>query len=446
MAESVAIEEWLLQTFRSLQTISARKMAQVIEEALVVNPQKRKAEDQDSPSVSQTERFSSLGAKVTTAQLFCLQAGGRVFPINGQVKMLGFVTDCKEHKATLSYDHRTSDKRSLSLDDFKVAEPGMSSQRQINGTLKPLWSFDLGECVDSSPMALVSSQGPLCELLFIGSHSGVFSCLCIQCGACVWRAQLNDRVEGSASLSRDGSRLVLLYLGSSSSYTLNSCCHSVLVGCSDGTLFALDSSTGQARFTFHAQGSDQERAVGFEKPRTDCIGSYDLFLYALSEQGQLLWRVAVQSAVGASPVANQLEEHVLVAALGGSCFCIAVEAGQVLWKINLGSPIFSSPILFGAEQALLLTVKAEVLKVQLRDGSYQHMATPQAPDLLSYSQLVKLSERQSYLVPNVWALLCFTRASSSLVFRVSPWAHRLHNGQAGKVFWLRPPTTANSSG
>lgn len=59
------------------------------------------------------------------------------------------------------------------------------------------WKQWLVKCVDASPLVIATAQQ---QCVVIGSHSGHVTCLELYSGETIWRAQLPDRVESSATL------------------------------------------------------------------------------------------------------------------------------------------------------------------------------------------------------------------------------------------------------
>ncbi len=59
------------------------------------------------------------------------------------------------------------------------------------------WKQWLIKCVDASPLVIETTQQ---KCVVIGSHSGHVTCMELQSGEFIWRTQLPDRVESSATL------------------------------------------------------------------------------------------------------------------------------------------------------------------------------------------------------------------------------------------------------
>lgn len=61
------------------------------------------------------------------------------------------------------------------------------------------WKQWLVKCVDASPLVIETTQQ---KCVVIGSHSGHVTCMELYSGEFIWRTQLPDRVESSATLIR----------------------------------------------------------------------------------------------------------------------------------------------------------------------------------------------------------------------------------------------------
>ena len=83
--------------------------------------------------------------------------------------------------------------------------------QQSEGTplhLQVRWSVDTGKCVDASPLLVhlptSAYKHTLHSVVYIGSHSGMFLAIDWELGLVLWRAQLGDRIESSATMSSCG--------------------------------------------------------------------------------------------------------------------------------------------------------------------------------------------------------------------------------------------------
>ena len=64
------------------------------------------------------------------------------------------------------------------------------------------WKSSMKKCIDASPLIVLLDSTR--EYVIIGSHAGLINAYQIDQGELVWSFQANDRIEGSATLSRNG--------------------------------------------------------------------------------------------------------------------------------------------------------------------------------------------------------------------------------------------------
>ena len=66
------------------------------------------------------------------------------------------------------------------------------------------WAVPTGKCVDASPL-VARLRGGSCtavaNVVFIGSHSGLFFAITASDGQIIWKTQTGGRIESSACLS-----------------------------------------------------------------------------------------------------------------------------------------------------------------------------------------------------------------------------------------------------
>ena len=70
------------------------------------------------------------------------------------------------------------------------------------------WLFDTSKCVDASPL-VVCSGNHLSSIVYIGSHSHYFYSINGDDGNLIWRVKLGDRIESSAAISKDGTKVIV---------------------------------------------------------------------------------------------------------------------------------------------------------------------------------------------------------------------------------------------
>ena len=82
--------------------------------------------------------------------------------------------------------------RGKSLSEFEEFE-------SISG-IQFCWKVDLSKCIDASPLIVQTSQEKS-NVVFVGSHSGIFVAVHLESGEEIWRRKFPDRIEGSAAVS-----------------------------------------------------------------------------------------------------------------------------------------------------------------------------------------------------------------------------------------------------
>eukprot|EP00056_Hartaetosiga_gracilis_P009168 m.131312 g.131312 ORF g.131312 m.131312 type:complete len:1025 (-) comp13073_c1_seq1:110-3184(-) len=135
------------------------------------------------------------------------------------------------------------------------------------------WSFNLGKCIDASPLVVAEATIPLNDVngeigiaivplrVYVGSHSHQFVCLDAHSGECVWKTLLPDRIESTACTS--------------------SCGRKIHVGCYDGNVYTLCSETGGIVGVIKT--GDAVRSAIVRHPQSNFVfaGSYDGKLYVI---------------------------------------------------------------------------------------------------------------------------------------------------------------------
>jgi outer membrane protein assembly factor BamB/aryl carrier-like protein len=245
-----------------------------------------------------------------------------------------------------------------SLLDAKVASISSLSLRQR-------WVAGLGKCIDATPLATlpVRKQGMATfELvpseparIFVGSHSHVMVSVDAATGRELWRTELGGRIEGSATLSADGSR--------------------VLVGCYDHRLYALSVEDGRVLWDFLTGGEIKGAPLSIPSstgaPSTVCFASYDGVMYGLEEaSGRLTFRARLGGSAFASPVPL----HAVAVDGLGPAICTCTTKGSVVawtltaedgggdgdllsqWRVDLQAPVFSTPVVAAHGKAIVLGV------------------------------------------------------------------------------------------
>ncbi|XP_063845196.1 beta-alanine-activating enzyme-like [Scylla paramamosain] len=220
----------------------------------------------------------------------------------------------------------------------QLRESESSSLNLSSHTYLLRWKFNLGKCIDSSPLLVKHSCGDI--FVFVGSHSHKFVCLDAVSGVEKWSCMLGDRVESSPAVSRDG---VFVY-----------------VGCYDYHLYCLRVEDGSVAWKYKTRGEVKSSPVVDQETGCVVFGSHDKHLHCVCADGEAKWVLQVSSgSIFSSPfIGGTL---VIVATLDGVVCGVDKASGGIRWRVTLNKPVFSSPIIyskgvvFGTVEGLVLS-------------------------------------------------------------------------------------------
>jgi outer membrane protein assembly factor BamB len=164
------------------------------------------------------------------------------------------------------------------------------------------------------------------DRVYFGLETGkeTFFALNFQTGEVLWKWRLGD-LSSSPALCGD----------------------KILVGSSEGTLWALNKLSGEEVWTFKtAYGIYTPAWVVSSLTASEegmlCFGSEDGYLYALdADSGKTKWRYKAGGGIYSAPaVTNKM---VFFGSVDGNLYALNLEDGSLLWKFQTGADIFSSP-------------------------------------------------------------------------------------------------------
>jgi eukaryotic-like serine/threonine-protein kinase len=220
---------------------------------------------------------------------------------------------------------------------------GVSASRPPAG-LRPLWTFDAGEAVESS--AAVAGGA-----VYVGSQKGELLALELGSGALRWRYNAGNAIGESSPAAAGG----LVYVGDLA-----------------GVVHAVNARDGSRAWTFKT-GTEVKSSPVVIAGRV-LVGSYDQHLYCLHAQsGRQLWKVKTNGPVHAT--AGVAGGVAYVAGCDEILRAVRVADGRVLFQVNSGAYTGASPALL-AGNAFYGTFDNEVLGVNLVSRQvgwrYQH--------------------------------------------------------------------------
>jgi outer membrane protein assembly factor BamB len=201
-------------------------------------------------------------------------------------------------------------------------------------TLKVLWTYELGDVVDSSA-AIVGG------VVYVGGGSGDLVALDLDSGTLRWKYTTGNLIgESSPTVTRD----------------------TVFVGDLGGVFHAVNIADGKARWTFKTMSEIKASPVVVGD--VVLVGSYDAHLYALDAgTGQLRWKVETNGQVHATPAVQ--DGLAFIAGCDSILRAIRVTNGTEAYRIASGAYTGASPLLDGG-RAYFGTFNNEVLAFDLR--------------------------------------------------------------------------------
>lgn len=229
-------------------------------------------------------------------------------------------------------------------------------------TGRRVWAYRTGAAITASP--LVTDTG----LVITGSCDGTVYALDRKGGKLVWRADLGAPVMASATKV---ARRIPSLVDMSGQPTTRS--GGVLVGSSDGKLYALDEVRGQTIWSFTTDGP-VTGAAAIEGNRV-YVGNRAGTLNCLSAaNGQQHWSARVNGSIASAPALDA--QRVYVATNEGGVFTFDALSGAPLWQCDLRAPIVSSPTL----------VRGDVMYLTTRDGQLWALDRPSGRVLWNHQE------------------------------------------------------------
>jgi outer membrane protein assembly factor BamB len=155
----------------------------------------------------------------------------------------------------------------------------------------------------------------------VGCYNGTAYALSLETGRVLWRLATGGRIRGSVAHS-DGRYYVPSY---------------------DGKLYSITAGTGAIRWTFGLGGpvSSSPAALG----DLVAIGGADNRIYAVdAETGHMRWRYRTQGPVKSSVAL--VDGKVLAGSNDKSLYCLDAESGSLVWKHKTGGSVLARPVVF----------------------------------------------------------------------------------------------------
>lgn len=220
---------------------------------------------------------------------------------------------------------------------------GYSNSRAPAG-LKPVWTFDAGEAIESSA-AIVAGT------VYVGTQKGELVALDLSGGAVRWRYAAGAEIGESSPAVGGGL---------------------VFVGDLTGTLHAVRAGDGRGAWKFKTDGEIKSSPVVVGN--RVLVGSYDRHLYCINAQtGRLLWKLKTNGQVHAT--VGVAEGVAYLTGCDEVLHAVRLSDGRELFQIRSGAYTGASPALM-AGNAFYGTFNNDVLGVNLVSKQigwrYQH--------------------------------------------------------------------------
>ncbi len=139
----------------------------------------------------------------------------------------------------------------------------------------------------------------------------------------------------------------------------------VLAGCLDGNLYALDLASGKVRWKFHTElGFLAAPAV---RDGRVYIGDSDGCFYSIdTAKGKELWRYETEAEINSG--ANFYGDNVVFGSQDATLYCLRMEDGEVVWKVDAEDQIRCMPTVAG-RHAFVAGCNAKLNVVDLDRGT-----------------------------------------------------------------------------
>lgn len=193
---------------------------------------------------------------------------------------------------------------------------------------KPLWTFAAGSPVASTP--LLTDKG----LVFFGCEDGTMYALDAAAGELMWSQQIS-----SATLTR-GTWGPYAVSQASKNGQAGSMPGAIIVGATNGRLYAVDEQTGALAWALHTGAPITGAAAVIGSTAYTCNSGGRLFALSIAD-GRVLWERNVGAEVIADVVAAG--QMLLVVGTDGQVQAYAVDDGRRFWRRAMSGPVSIAP-------------------------------------------------------------------------------------------------------
>lgn len=225
-------------------------------------------------------------------------------------------------------------------DVFCIAEPRKDGPPA--GQL--VWRYRTSGAVVASP--LVTDSG----LVIVSSCDGYIYALDRTGGRLVWKISTGGPVLAAPSKM---SRKIPAGVSNSGAPTVRS--GGVVVGSSDGKLYAIEEVKGQVIWTFTSDGPITAAAAAVDSRLF--VANRSGSIYGLDgSSGKQVWNTKITGSIAHAPAIDGLNAYIVTAE--GGVHAVDAQGGRVLWQTDLNTTVAASPTL----------VNGNLMYVASRDG------------------------------------------------------------------------------
>ncbi|MFQ5770294.1 MAG: PQQ-binding-like beta-propeller repeat protein [bacterium] len=179
---------------------------------------------------------------------------------------------------------------------------------------KYLWKVDAGD-IASEP--LVADDGVYISALY--NHIDKYD---LNSGKKLWSFKTADQHRSSPALSKN----------------------ILIVGCDNGTLYALNAETGTLEWQIQTDASIQATPIVWN--HTIFVGSADSLFYAFNlSDGTIQWTFDAQRPLYQTAATDG--KVVLFGASDGQFYCLNAETGKEIWRFRAKSVVSTAPVISG---------------------------------------------------------------------------------------------------
>jgi len=179
---------------------------------------------------------------------------------------------------------------------------------------KYLWKINAGD-IASEP--LFTSEGVFVSALY--NHIDKYNW---ESGERIWTFKSGGQHRSSPALSQN----------------------TLVVGCDDGTIYALNAEKGTLKWKVATGAS--VFATPIIQSENIFVGSSDSIFYSLNlENGEIVWEFQADRPIYEAAATDG--EHVVFGASDGQFYCLDFESGEELWSFKAESVVSTAPLISG---------------------------------------------------------------------------------------------------